>query len=225
MAKPGRCDETIMSQITVLIADDNAIFRDGLRRVLAQEKNIRVVGEATDGKQALIMTEALRPDILLLNVRLPEVNGLDVLPQIRAKSPGTKVLILPGYPEDAFIVAALQRGAKGFLPKTLTRAEIVKAIRVTRAGEIWAERKMLAQTLESLLQKVNDVVPETREALTDREREIVTWVIQGMTNKEIAATLGISGNTVKTHLSNIFGKLKISRRLELLLYRIVDHTP
>lgn len=213
-----------MSQITVLIADDHALFREGLRLVLAQENGIQVVGEATDGTQVLSMTETLRPDILLLNVRLPEVNGLDALLRIRAKSPGTKVLILPGYPEDDFTVKALQRGAKGLLSKTLTSADIVKAIRVTYAGELWAERKMLTQALDSLLQKVNAPAPEKmHEALTDREREIVTWVIQGMTNKEIAAQLGISDNTVKTHLSNIFGKLKISHRLQLLLSRIVDH--
>jgi len=193
--------------------------------VLSQEESIQIVGEATDGKQSLIMTEALQPDILLLNVRLPEMNGLDALPKIRAKSPGTKVLILSSYPEDDFIVEALRRGAKGYLSKTLTRADIVKAIRVTHAGELWTERKMLTQTLESLLQKANSVAPQRpREALTDREREIVKWVIQGMTNKEIAAQLGISDKTVKTHLSNIFGKLKLSRRLQLLLYRIVDHT-
>lgn len=215
----------MMSQITVLIADDHALFREGLRLVLAKEKSIQVVGEATDGTQALIMTEALRPHILLLNVRLPEVHGLDALPPLLAKSPGTKILILPGYPEDDFIVKALQRGAKGFLSKTLTHAGIVKAIRVTHAGELWVERKMLSRTLDSLLQKVNDVaLPETREVLTEREREIVTWVIQGMTNKEIAAQLGISDNTVKSHLRNIFGKLKISHRLQLLLSQIVDHT-
>lgn len=214
-----------MSQITVLIADDHGLFREGLRLVLAQEDSIQVVGEATDGTQALVMTEALRPDILLLNVRLPEINGLDALPQIRAKSPGTKVLILPGAPEDDFIVKALQHGAKGFLSKTLTRAEIVKAIRVTHAGELWAERKMLAQTLDSLLQKVNAVAPpQAHETLTEREREIVKWVIEGMTNKEIAAQLGISDNTVKTHLGNIFGKLKISHRLQLLPSQIVDRT-
>ncbi len=214
-----------MNRITVLIADDHALFREGLRLVLSQEESIQIVGEATDGKQSLIMTEALQPDILLLNVRLPEMNGLDALPKIRAKSPGTKVLILSSYPEDDFIVEALRRGAKGYLSKTLTRADIVKAIRVTHAGELWTERKMLTQTLESLLQKANSVAPQRpREALTDREREIVKWVIQGMTNKEIAAQLGISDKTVKTHLSNIFGKLKLSRRLQLLLYRIVDHT-
>lgn len=215
-----------MSRITVLIADDHALFREGLHLLLAKEKGIQVVGKAMDGKQALIMTEALQPDILLLSVQLPAVNGLDALPRIRAKSPGTKVLILSGYPpEDDFVVEALQRGAKGCLSKTLTRADIVKAIRVTHAGELWAERKVLTQTLESLLQKGNySSSQETHETLTDREREIIKWVIEGMTNKEIAAQLGISDHTVKTHVRNIFGKLKVNRRLQLLLYRIADRT-
>lgn len=219
--------KNIVNKIRVLIADDHPLFREGLHMLLEREEDLQVVGEATDGNQALSMTEALQPDILLLDIRMPEVNGLDVLPRIRAKSPGTKVLILSGYPEDDFIVEALQLGAKGYLSKTLTRADIVKAIRATYAGELWAERKLLAQTLESLLHRVNSLnepVPEAVETLTDREREVVKWVIQGMTNKEIAAQLGISDKTVKSHLSNIFGKLKVSRRLELLLYRIVDHT-
>lgn len=214
-----------MSRITVLVADDHTLFREGLHLLLAREKGIQVVGKATNGKQALIMTEALQPDILLLNVQLPAVNGLDALPKIRAKSPGTKVLILCDHLKDDCIVEALQRGAKGCLSKTLTRADIVRAIRVTHAGEFWAERKVLTQTLESLLKKGNYSPPqETHETLTEREREIVKWVIEGMTNKEIAAQLGISDHTVKTHVRNIFGKLKVNRRLQLLLYRIVDRT-
>ncbi len=216
-----------MGQIRVIIADDHAVFREGLHLLLAQEADIQVVGEAIDGKQALSITEELQPDILLLDVRMPEVNGLDALPKIRAMSPGTKVLVLSGYSEDDFIVEALQHGAKGYLSKTVTAADIVKAIRATHAGELWAERKMLTQTLESLLQKVNSLyepLTEARETLTDREREVVKWVIQGMTNKEIATQLGISEKTVKTHLSNIFSKLGVSRRLQLLLYQIVDHT-
>lgn len=214
-----------MSRITVLIADDHTLFREGLHLLLAREKGIQVVGKATNGKQALIMTEALQPDILLLNVQLPAVNGLDALPKIRTKSPGTKVLILCDHLKDDYIVEALQRGAKGCLSKTLTRADIVRAIRVTHAGEFWAERKVLTQTLESLLKKGNYSPPqETHETLTEREREIVKLVIEGMTNKEIAAQLGISDHTVKTHVRNIFGKLKVNRRLQLLLYRIVDRT-
>jgi NarL family two-component system response regulator LiaR len=116
-------------------------------------------------------------------------------------------------------------GAKGCLSKSLSHKDLVKAIRVTYAGEIWARRKVLAETLESLRQKTQEMnlsLSEMQGALTDREQEIVRWVIQGMTNKEIAARLGISDKTVKTHLSNVFSKLKISRRLQLILYRIVE---
>lgn len=216
-----------MNRITVLIADDHALFREGLRLVLAKEKSIQVVGEATDGKQALIMTEAFRPDILLLNTQLPRLGGHGVLPQIHKQSPRTDVLILSDCSEDGFVSRALQLGAKGYLSKALDHTAVVKAIRATRAGEIWAGRKVLAETLEGLLQKTQEMnlsLAEMREILTDREQEIVQWVIQGMTNREIAAQLRISDNMVKTHLRNIFGKLKVTRRLQLLLPRIVDHT-
>ena len=216
-----------MHQITLLIADDHALFREGLRMLLAQEQDIRVVGEATDGLQALTLVEALQPDILLLDVKMPHVDGLKALPKIRAKSPRTKVLILSGFTDDEFITEGLQHGAKGYLLKTLTHADLVKAIRATHAGELWVERKVVTQILDSLLQKVMDLqkpLSEMRKALTNREQEVVNWVIQGMTNKETAAQLGISEKTVKTHLSNIFNKLKVSRRLQLLLSQIVDHS-
>ena len=216
-----------MHQITVLIADDHALFREGLRMLLAQDNSIMVVGEAADGLQALNLADSLQPDILLLDVRMPEVGGLEVLPRIRAKCPMTKVLILSGFPEDELISKALEMGAKGYLLKTLTHKDLLKAIHATYAGEIWAERRVLTQILDNLRKKVDDLhgpLAETRESLTDREQEVVTWVMQGKTNKEIAAQLGISESTVKTHVSNIFSKLRVSRRLQLLLYRIAGRT-
>jgi len=216
-----------MDPIKVLIADDHAMFREALRMRLTQESGIQVVGEATQGDEALSMAEALEPDILLLDIRMPKVDGLTVLPKIREKSPRTKVLILSAFFDDDLIIEAMQNGAKGYLLKDATFKGLIKAIRATHAGELWAERKVLTQLLESLFQKVNDLhvpISEIRENLTEREQEIVKWVIHGMTNKEIATQLGISDKTVKTHLSNIFSKLKVSRRLELLLYRIADRT-
>lgn len=216
-----------MDQIKVLIADDHALFREGLSLLLEQHPDIKVIGEAADGFQALQMAETLQPDILLLDVRMPGMGGIEVLSKIRLKSARTKVLILSGFLEDEFIVEALQNGAKGYLLKTLSHGEIAKAIRATHAGEFWAERKVLSHVFEILLQQVNAhqlPLSEMRANLTDREQEIVSWVMQGMTNKEIAAQLGISEKTVKTHLGNIFSKLKISRRLQLLLYRIADRS-
>lgn len=214
-----------MSPISVLIADDNVLFRDGLRMLLTQEPAISVVGEAADGLQAISLAEALQPDILLLAVNMTGLGALETLPQIRDKSPSTKVLVLSGFPEDEFMSQALQLGAKGCLSKSLSHKDLIKAIRATYAGEIWVGRKVLAEVLEGLRQKTQEMnlsLSEMQGALTVREQEVVRWVIQGMTNKEIAARLGISDKTVKTHVSNIFSKLKISRRLQLVLYRIVE---
>lgn len=214
-----------MSPISVLVADDNTLFREGLRMLLAQEPAISVVGEAADGLQAIRLAEALQPDILLLDIRMPGLGGIEALPQIREKSPGTKVLILSGFSEGELMIQALQLGAKGYLSKLLTHRDLIKAIRATYVGEVWAERKVLSEVLESLRQKMQEKnlpLSDMQETLTDREHEIVKWVIQGMTNKEIATRLGISDKTVKTHLSNIFNKLKISRRLQLVLHRIVE---
>jgi len=195
--------------------------------LLAEQVDIKVIGEAADGLHALRMVEALQPDILLLDIQMPDVSGLEILPSIREKSPGTKVLILSGFSEDEYIAEALQHGAKGYLLKTTTQADLTNAIRAAHAGEIWAERKVLTQVLEILLQRLHGIpqpLSAMRQILTDREREIVEWVVQGMTNKEITTQLGISEKTVKAHMRNIFGKLGISRRLQLLLTRIADRT-
>lgn len=215
-----------MDLISVIIADDHTLSREGLRLLLAQEPTISVVGTA-DSNQAISMTEALQPDIVLLAMNIQELSALNVLSLIRKKSPRTDVLILSGCPDDDLMNAALQLGAKGYVSKMLNHKDLVKAIQVVHAGEIWAGRKVLAGVLESLRHKTHEMnrsFSETQEALTDREQEIVGWVIQGMTNKEIAARLEISDKTVKTHLSNIFSKLKINRRLELALYQIVEQS-
>lgn len=214
-----------VNRITVLIADDHALFREGLAIFFAQQDDIRIVGEAADGHQAVSMAEALQPDILLLDIRMPGLGGIEALPQIHERSPGTKVLVVSGYSDDELIIKALQLGAKGYLPKSLSHKDLLKAIRATYAGEVWAKRRVLTEALESLRQKLQEMTPPLKDVqgtLTDREQEVVKWVIQGMTNKEIAARLGISDKTVKTHLSNIFSKLKISRRLQLVLHRIVE---
>jgi len=210
--------------IRVLIADDHALFREGLALLLALEPDIRVVGQAADGLETLRMAETLQPDILLLDIRMPEADGLAAVPKVLKRSPKTKILIVSGFLEEDLLVEALQHGAKGFIAKTSTHSDLVKAIRAAHAGEIWAGRRALAQLLESLLQRANGLqgsLSATRSILTDREHEVVQYVIQGMTNKEIAPKLNVSEKTVKTHLSNIFRKMKVSRRVELLLYRFV----
>lgn len=215
----------MMRPTSVLIADDQTLFREGLRLLLANEPAIAVVGEAADSLQAVRLVEALQPDILLLTVNMAGPSTLEAIALIRQKSAVTQVLVLSRLPEDALIGQALQVGAKGYLSTALGYKDLLKAIQAVHAGEIWAERKVLAEVLEHLRQKtVATTAPlsERHEALTEREQEIVRWAIQGMTNKEIAVRLGISDKTVKSHLGHIFGKLQISRRLQLALTQLVD---
>jgi RNA polymerase sigma factor (sigma-70 family) len=208
-----------MDSITVVIAGAHALFRQGLSTFLAQQEDIQVVGEAADGLQVLSRVEALRPDILLLDVRTPRMAGLEGLANIRIKSPRTKILILADVLVEEFLARALQHGTQGCLLKTAQPTELVRAICTTHNGELWVPRKLLTRLLESLRQRIEELqrpLSAMREALTDREQEVVIWAVRGMTNKEIATQLSISAKTVKTHLQNAFRKLKVSRRGQLL---------
>jgi DNA-binding NarL/FixJ family response regulator len=207
-----------MDPITVLIADAHALLRQRLSRSLAQHEDIQVVGDAANGRQVLSGVKALQPHILLLDVRMPKLGGLVGLPIIRAKSPRTKTLFLTDFFEEEFIARALQRGAQGCSLKTAPPIELVKAVRTTHAGELWAPRQFLSRVVESFRQRIDELqgpLSRMQEVLTDREQEVAAWAVQGMTNKEIAAQLGISAKTVKTHLQNVFRKLKVSRRVQL----------
>ncbi len=207
-----------MDLITVLITDAHAVLRERLSRFLAQQKDIQVVGEAMDGRQMLNRVAALQPHILLLDLQMPKMSGLEVLPKIRVKSPGTKILIRADYFEEDFIARALQDGVHGCMLKTAPPTELVKVIRTTHAGEFWVQRRLLTRVVENLRHRVDELEgcpSELRDVLSNREQEVVIWAVQGMTNKEIAAQLGISAKTVKTHLQNVFRKLNVRRRVQL----------
>jgi DNA-binding NarL/FixJ family response regulator len=208
-----------MPPITVHIAVEPALLRAGLRLVLAPQEDLQVVGEATDGPQALRLVAALRADILLLDLQLTGAGGLAILLHLQAWSPRISILLLSGALDDALLVEALQQGAKGYMPKTATPDELIKAIRTTYAGELWVRRTLLTQVVERLLHQLQvqqGPLVVRRQTLTAREHEIVRRVQQGLTNKEIATQLGISDKTVKTHLSAIFLKLQLRWRVQLL---------
>lgn len=213
-----------MHKIRVLVVDDHALFREGLRLLLEREPDICVVGEAAGGTEALAQPETPTPDVVLLDLLMPDVSGLDILPKLREKYPEASILIVTGVLEPKFIAAALSGGARGYLAKTTPPPTLVKAIRAVHGGEIWAERRILTMFLDGLLKQVNGLRRPIlgQEQLTAREHEIVQWVIQGMRNREIAGRLQISEKTVKTHLSNVFRKLNVNRRVELLLSRLTE---
>jgi DNA-binding NarL/FixJ family response regulator len=217
-----------MDLIRVFITEAHVVLRQGLKRFLAQQQDMQVIGEATYGRQVLRRVEALQPHILLLDIRIPEIGGPEVLPRIWAKSPRTKILILAEYFEEEFIAKALQVGVHGCVLQTALPTELVKAIRAIHAGELWAPRKLVTQVVETLrhnVDKLEGSLSKMWGALTDREQEVISWAVQGMTNQEIATQLGISAKTVKTHLQNVFRKLNVRRRIHLLRFRLTSLPP
>jgi len=210
-------------QIRVVIADDHRLLREMLRLTLRQEKGIEIVGEAANGLQAINVISDLKPDIVLLDIIMPEMNGIKVLPAIKEKSPDTKALMLTVASDEAMIFKALKAGAKGYLTKNVSISDLTKAIQAVHQGELWVERKLMARFFEEETiaePREEDKPGKTKEGLTPREKEVLRLLTQGSTNKEIAKALFISEKTVKSHLNSIFRKLKVSRRLQAILYAI-----
>ncbi len=208
--------------IRVVIAEDNALVRDGLRRLLTNEQGLEVAGETVDWMQTLACVSKLQPDVVLLNANMPEMNDMEDISLITRRSPKTKLLILPVIRDEALLFQALKAGAKGYLSKDASGTNVAKAIRMVHQGELWLERRLIAKLVET----ENLVALDKRrrgaraEVLTSRETEILRQLASGATNKEIGNSLSISEKTVKSHLSNIFRKLQITRRQEAILYAL-----
>jgi two-component system nitrate/nitrite response regulator NarL len=198
--------------ITILIADDHPVVRDGLRRILEIEPDMKVVGEASDGLEAVRAVHELKPDVLLLDLFMPKASGFDVLRQLEGAD--TRFLILTAGNKRSDLLEAVRCQAHGILTKDAPVDALLKAIRCVAAGEYWIERDLLTNAVQQQAPSLD------RLGLTDRELEIVAEIAAGSNNKDIGNTLGISELTVKRHLTNIFDKLGLASRLELALFAI-----
>ena len=205
--------------IKILIADDHVIFRDGLRKLLDSDDELTVVGEAAGGAECFKMLAKLKPDILLLDLRMPDKGGLAVLEEVNFDTVPTRVIVLTAAEDNREVMRAMRLGARGVVLKQSATEVLLKSIHRVHAGEIWLDNRMTAEVLNAF--SVARAAPHgEKPLLSDREKEIVHLVVQGFRNKEIGVKLFIGEQTVKNHLHNIFDKLGVSDRLELALYAI-----
>jgi two-component system, NarL family, nitrate/nitrite response regulator NarL len=217
--------------VRIVIADDHPIFRDGLRRLLEAESDLKVIGEACDGAEAVKLARQLKPDILLLDLAMPRHPGLEALRDMSSGSAGSgavRVILLTAAAEKNQIVEALQLGARGVVLKDSATQLLLKSIHTVMSGEYWVGRESvsnLVQYLRTLVQSSGEEARQRKFGLTPRELEIVAAVVAGYSNKEIAEHFKISEDTVKHHLSNIFDKLGVSTRLELALFAVNQSLP
>jgi DNA-binding NarL/FixJ family response regulator len=211
--------------IRLIIADDHPIVRDGLKKLLALEPDLEVIGEAGDGREVLDRVQELEPDVLLLDLRMPNLDGLAVLQALQQSNRNTKVIVLTASEDKNEFVQAMKLGCSGIVLKQTAPDLIIKSIRKVHAGEIWLDSHTTAAVMRQFAAPADVVASNQgkareRSPLSQREREIVALVAQGYKNKEMAEKMFISEQTVKNHLHNIFDKLGVSDRLELALYAI-----
>ena len=212
--------------IHILIADDHAMFREALRSLLDMEEGLRVVGEAADGREAIEQVEKLQPEILLLNLAMPRLSGMEVLRRLAKDPAPVRTIVFDDCTDKGQIVEALKNGARGIVPTETGTQLLFKSIRAVASGEYWVGHQSISDLIDFIRAAA---VPEREAAcanghrLTPREIDVVTSVADGCTNKEIAQKFSISEQTVKHHLTSIFGKAGVSNRLELAL--LAMHQP
>ena len=208
--------------IRVLMADDHVIFRQGVRKLLEEEDDISIVGEAANGNECVLMMAKVKPDILLLDLNMPDKDGLTVLEELNFDSLPTQVIVLTATEDDREAVRAMRLGARGIVLKQSASDLLVKSIRRVYGGEIWLDNRITADVMKAFA-KSSESGAKRDKLLSDRESQIMRLVAQGQRNKEIGQNLFISEQTVKNHVHNIFDKLGVSDRLELALYAIHHH--
>jgi len=206
--------------IRVLLCDDQALVRDGFRMILTAEDDIEVVGEAGEGREAVELTKRLLPHVVLMDVRMPAMNGIEATRRILQSGVESRVLILTTFDVDEYVYEALRAGASGFLLKDVTAQQLVAGVRVVAAGEALLAptvTKRLLERFASTLPSEDDGPPPSLSSLTERELEILTQLARGLSNAELGATLYLSEPTIKTHLSSIFRKLGVRDRVQAVI--------
>ena len=210
------------NQITILLADDHTVVRQGMIKLLEGEENLKVIGEAKDGREAVTKVEQLKPNVVLMDISMPLLNGIEATRQIKRISPQTKVIILSMHSHDRFIGELLTLGASGYLVKDSTGADIIKAINAAMKGDTYLSPSISRMVIENYvsLKKVKSSREELYSKLSNREREVFQMIAEGRSTKEISQILFVSISTVKTHRSHIMDKLQLGNLSQLIQFAI-----
>jgi DNA-binding NarL/FixJ family response regulator len=206
-----------MSRIRMLLVDDHILFREGLAGIIALQPDMEVIGEASDGLEAIVKAEELKPDLVLMDIKMPGVDGLEATRQVKLKLPDTRVVMLTVRDDDEQLFEAIKNGAQGYLLKNIRSRELLEMLRGAMQDEAAISPHLAGRMLEEFRRLSRAAPPDLEEEqhqLTQREQEVLSLVAQGMADKEIAEALSISMHTVKTHLRNILSKLQVTSRHE-----------
>ncbi|MCS6889510.1 response regulator transcription factor [Chloroflexus sp.] len=201
----------------IVICDDQAVVRDGLALLLKLERDFEVVGAASDGAEALELVAQHQPDLVLMDLKMPGMNGIEATRQIRARYPDVKVLVLTTYDDDEWLFDALRAGAHGYLLKDTRREDIARAIRGTVAGQTFLDPNVAGRVLEQATRPQAQTATLLTKTLTERELEVLRWLARGLSNAEIAERLALSEGTVRNYVSSILSKLGVSDRVQAAL--------
>ncbi len=206
--------------VTVLIADDQTLFREGIKDLLEDEKGIQVVGEASTGPEAVALAKKIKPDVILMDIKLPQMDGVSATRIIRKECPQTNVLILSSYEDEAHVTEAIQAGANGYLSKMLPASELVHALKTFTAEGVMIPQPIMGKLIQGLRQMGTPGYDSAPDSLTATEIKVMALLGKGKSNKEIAAELTCSVKTVKNHLNSIFQKLGVNNRTEAVVKAI-----
>lgn len=206
--------------VTVLLADDHPIVRQGLRHLLEEEQNVRIIGEASDGLQAVQLTEKFKPRVLVVDIMMPGLNGLEVLKQVKERSPNTCCIVLSMQSADVYVVEALKSGAMGYVLKETGPSELLNAVQQVIQGQRYLSPRISERLIDVLLQSAEKAAADPFQTLTNREREVLQMAAEGMSSAEIARRLSISPRTAELHRGKMMNKLGLHSQSELIRYAL-----
>lgn len=207
--------------IHILLADDHSVMRTGLRLVLERQADFQVVGEASDGREAIALAQQHRPEVVVMDVTMPNLNGIEAARQISSAQPETSIVMLSMHSDEAYVLRALKAGARGYLLKESAESDLIAAIRAVNSGKAFFSPAVSRMLVEDYIRQLQDrEIEDSYELLTTREREILQLIAEGRSNKEIAGILNLSLYTVETHRGNMMEKLNLHTVPELILYAV-----